>query len=54
MKMGNRALLLTTFTVGIVTGLILSGLAVNAVEKGGVASERESFWVHAHIYLAPN
>lgn len=43
MKMKNRALVLTTLTVGIVTGLILSGLAVNAVEKDGVASERESF-----------
>ena len=43
MKMKNRALVLTTLTVGIVTGLILSGLAVNAVEKDSVASERESF-----------
>ena len=44
MKMKNRALVLTTLTVGIVTGLILSGLAVNAVEKDSVASERESFF----------
>ena len=43
MKMRSRTLLLTTFTVGIVMGLILSGLAVNAVEKRGVASEKESF-----------
>jgi len=43
MKMRSRTLLLTAFTTGIVTGLILSGLAVNAVEKDGVASVKESF-----------